>query len=86
MCNIGLRVFEKKNAEYGDTVEETGLLGASVELVGCIARLRQLVLREGNLHDLEPSQKASIENALVDALNYSAIGLHMLRSGNMVGR
>jgi hypothetical protein len=81
---MAYRVFQKKNEEYGDTVEQTGLLGASVEIIGGAARLQQLVLDSPDQVRFQ-HRKASILNVLVDLLNYAAIGMYMAQNNNLQG-
>lgn len=84
-CELSLKTFTEKNAQYGDAVEETGLLGATIELIGCVARLRKLVLEVGGVPESEEDKRA-IANALEDAHNYANIGIQMLYTKNWRGR
>jgi hypothetical protein len=77
-----LELFERKNKEYGNTIVETGVLGASVELIGGVARLKQLVLRNPT-HGAD--KDAELINVLMDLHNYSNIALMMLQENNFSG-
>lgn len=80
-------LFSLRNAEYGDGIEEGGVVGAVVEFIGCVSRLKQVVLhrsvdpetKQGRWHEI-------VHDKLVDALNYSIIGLMMLAEGNLWGK
>lgn len=82
-CEEGRKLFEEKNKQYGDSVEECGVLGVAVELIGIAGRLRQLVLRDP---EHGRGNSSSVHNCFIDALNYGAIGLAMLRKDNWEGR
>lgn len=85
LCGDGRLTFEVKNKMYGDTVEETGLLGATIELIGCVGRLRKLVLDQGGIpatvEDIE-----AIRNVLEDAHNYACIASYMVDTENWRGK
>ena len=78
-----LELFGSKNRQYGNAIDETGLLGATVELVGITARLKQLVIRD-SLHGRQESDK--IRPVLLDAINYAAIAIYQLDRHNWEGR
>jgi hypothetical protein len=83
------KLFLQRNAEYGDAFEECGLLGAVVELTGCTARLKKLVIH-GNMPSLaELESKAwegTVRDKLLDTLNYAIISLMLLDEMNLRGR
>lgn len=76
-------LFLEKNAQYGNSIEETGVLGAVVELVAKNARLRQLVLRD-DFHGRK--QADAVRDTFRDLVNYGLIGLMMLEDDNFDGR
>lgn len=82
-CAANTAVFRVKNAEYGNTIEATGVLGAVTELIGAAARLPKLVLRN-RTHGR--SALKALRNALLDIHNYANIALMMIDSGNWEGR
>lgn len=82
VCENCGETFEKKNKAYGDAIWKTGVLGAVVELIGAVARLPQMVLRN-RFHGREI--KENLVDVLVDIHNYAAIGLMMLESDNWEG-
>jgi len=84
-CGQGGAVFIQKNIEYGDSVEDTGVLGAVVELIGLAGRLRTLVLQHPDLSQSDEQHCTAVHNALLDVHNYAAIGMYMLRKGNWKG-
>jgi hypothetical protein len=83
-CGRATAVFVKKNQEYGDAIVETGVLGASVELVGAIARLRQMVLSTGD--GGKGADPKSLRNLFVDVHNYANIALMMMEEENWLGK
>lgn len=83
ICKECRAVLVKKNEQYGNSIEATGLLGAAVECVGMTARLVQLVLRDSRHGRQDPK---AVHNAFLDIHNYSVIGLKMLDDGNFEGR
>ncbi len=82
-CAEGEEIFIVKNTEYGNTIVETGVLGACTELVGCVARLKKLVLKSGT--GGKDANQIALRNALLDAHNYANIGLMMLDDKNYTG-
>ena len=82
-CTEGQELFDVKNAEYGNAIEETGLLGASVEIIGGAARLKELVLKDPGKG---ANHQGSIRNVLIDLHNYANIALMMLDSENFHGK
>lgn len=82
-CQLGLSILHEKNKLYGDSIQETGLLGAVVECIAKVARLRVMVLKHpGHGRDFNNE----IEDTLVDLHNYSVIAMEMLASGNWEGK
>lgn len=81
-CRAGEKIFVEKNAQYGDTITATGVLGASVELIGTSARLKQLVLKSG---DGGEAAKKELVDILKDIHNYANIALLMLAENNWTG-
>ena len=76
-------LYIRKNQQYGNSIEETGVIGAVVEIVAKTARLRELVLH----HHGAGSQAPDVtRDNLQDLLNYAAIGLLMLDKSNYRGR
>lgn len=82
-CEEGLDLFREKNAAYGDSIEECGLLGVAVELISIAGRLKQLVLRNPR-HGRDAIEQ--LENVLIDAHNYGSIAMYMLRTKNWEGK
>lgn len=82
ILNEGAVLFVRKNAEYGNAIVDTGLLGAVVAATGDIARLRQLVLRSP---DTGQAVQANVRDKLIDIMVQAAIGIYMLDRGNWVG-
>jgi hypothetical protein len=82
-CAEGEKIFIVKNNEYGNTIVETGVIGACTELIGCVARLKKLVLKSGT--GGEYADQKALRNALLDAHNYANIGLMMLDDKNYTG-
>ena len=82
-CAANAKLFAQKNQQYGNSIEKTGVLGACVELIGAVARLPTMVIRN-------KTHGRSCENKLADVLmdihNYANIALMMLHSGNWEGK
>lgn len=83
-------LFLERNKQYGNSIEETGVLGAVVELVAKNARLRELVLRNGSWGlgmdtptGTELEQR--VKDTLQDLVNYGVIALMMLEDENYRG-
>lgn len=83
-------LFDKKNKEYGNSIEATGVLGATIELIGAVARLPILILRNPT-HGRD--KFSAIRNVFMDIVNYGIIALMMLNEtmpdgtpGNWEGR
>lgn len=76
-------LFSRKNEEYGDTIHRTGVLGATVELIGVVARLRKLVLQS---HDFGESKSDTLIDIFMDIHIYAGIALMMLDDKNFIGK
>lgn len=74
--------FVRKNQQYGDSIDETGVLGATVECIAKMARLRELVL--GNPQAGFQAQP-EVRDTFLDLLNYAAIGMAMVDKSNWRG-
>ena len=84
LCDLHEEIFIRKNAEYGNAIVETGVLGASIELVGAIARLRQLILSPGD--GGEHTDHESLRNIFTDIHNYANIARMMMDEDNWTGK
>lgn len=73
-CEAGLSVFMQRNEEYGDAIKSTGVLGASVELIGNVARLKKLVLKDP---EFGKGNREVLLEVLKDIHNYANIALMM---------
>lgn len=78
-----LELFLRKNAEYGNAIEYTGLLGSIVAMTGDIARLRVMVLHRSG--DLPLIEFGNVQDKLLDILVQAAIGIMMLQKDNLTG-
>jgi hypothetical protein len=85
-CVAGVNVFRVKNHQYDNTIEFTGVLGAAVELIGAIVRLRALVLRIPENERFSERNIKALENVGVDIHNYANILLLMLEDKNWSGK
>jgi len=81
-CYIGKELFLRKNTEYGDSIKETGVLGAVVAIHGICARLSVLCIKgkfsQENVREL-------LVDLFVDLHNYANIALIMLGEDNLDG-
>lgn len=87
-CQAALSIFKEKNRQYNDAISRTGLLGASVEIVGVAARLEPLIINNKNFEEKlkeDPKFKASVLNAIADLHNYSVIAKMMIEDENWRG-
>jgi len=75
-------LFERKNKEYGNAIDDTGVLGAVVALAGDVGRLRVLVLQDRS-HGRAAAP--NVRDKLVDILIQAAIGIYELDKGNWEG-
>ena len=76
-------LFQKKNTQYDNAIEFTGVLGAVVAMTGDIARLRKMILRSQN-HGRE--EASNVQDKLIDIAVQSIIGIMMLQKGNWEGK
>ena len=83
-CARAEALFVRKNAEYGDAIATTGLLGAIVEIITVAARLKQLI-RSPELILNDFGLRNVIIDKLLDMHNYSNIALMMIEDGNADG-
>lgn len=77
------QMFLKKNEQYGNAIEYTGVLGAVVAMTGDIARLRVMTLQRSEEPDLP--EMLNIRDKLLDILVQAAIGILMLDKDNLKG-
>jgi len=82
ICVESQELFKIKNAQYGDAIWSTGVLGATVEIIGATARLPQLVLRDPT-HGR--TNKQNLIDIFKDLHNYAIIALMMLQANNWEG-
>lgn len=82
ICEYSKELFRLKNSQYGDAIWYTGVLGASVELIGAVARLPQLVLRNP---EHGRNSRESLIDIFTDIHNYANIALMMLKADNWEG-
>jgi hypothetical protein len=82
-CQAGKEIFLERDAKHGSATTSTGVLGATVEIIGGAARLRQLVLKA---QDYGSSNRAEVINALNDLHNYANIALIELADNNWSGK
>jgi len=76
-------VFDRKNnVQYRDTIVSTGVLGASVELIGAVARLQPLVLWD---KEHGKNHAATLPGIFVDILVYAVIAMIMMKESNFDG-
>lgn len=77
-----LKVFEERNRTYGNAIHATGLNGSVTEIIGCAARLAELVLRNPEAGEQNTSE---VYDKLIDTANYALISMIMLTIGNFRG-
>jgi hypothetical protein len=82
LCETSQELFREKNRQYGNAIVTTGVLGASIELIGAVARLRELVLKDQK-HGA--TNIALLVDVFMDIHNYSNIAMIMLRDNNWDG-
>lgn len=85
VASAAKRLFQRKNREYENTIVHTGLLGASVELVGIGGRLKALILHRHFMETFTDDITKDVHNAFMDAIVYGVIGIMMLETGNLDG-
>lgn len=83
VCKAGEEIFVEKNDKYDDAIVSTGVLGASVELVGTVARLKKLVIKA---NDAGASHSTELVDIFKDIHNYANIALMMLSEDNWKGQ
>ena len=66
----GLKLFEKKNADYGDAFTEYGAIGVLVRIGDKIKRLQSISSKGISLVDDE-----SMRDTLIDLHNYAAMAI-----------
>ena len=66
----GLKLFEKKNADYGDAFAEYGAIGVLVRIGDKIKRLQSISSKGISLVDDE-----SMRDTLIDLHNYAAMAI-----------
>jgi len=66
----GLKLFEKKNADYGDAFSEYGAIGVLVRIGDKIKRLQNISSKGISLVDDE-----SMRDTLIDLHNYAAMAI-----------
>jgi hypothetical protein len=82
-CKEAENVFIEKNKQYGNAIVETGVQGACIELVGCVARLKKLVLKNPSHGEDIPYKE--LRNIFIDAHNYANIAMMMQDQQNFTG-
>ncbi|MCG8620171.1 MAG: hypothetical protein MI802_28455 [Desulfobacterales bacterium] len=82
MCEEGTKIFRRKNRQYADAIATTGVLGASVEILGVASRLKPLVLHSPS-HGR--NEKAAILNVANDLHNFANILAMMVEDDNWEG-
>lgn len=85
VCVKNHGIFLVKNEEYDNTIIRTGVLGASIEIIGAAMRLRPLVLKHHNDQVISESTVKAIKNVAVDLHNYANILMMMLEDNNWDG-
>ena len=85
-CQESQIIFEERNRMYGNSIESTGALGATVEIVGNVARLRKLVFeRASQGFVFTEDEMRAVEDTLIDIHNYANIALTMFKKANWIG-
>lgn len=82
VCDTCQELFAEKNEQYGNTIVKTGVLGACVELIGAVARLPKMVLKDA-MHGRGQAEK--LRDVLMDIHNYASIAIMMLDDNNYEG-
>lgn len=82
VCATCTELFEDKNDQYGNAIVKTGVLGATVELIGVINRLPNMVLKDTS-HGREQAEK--LRDIFMDIHNYASIAIMMLDDNNWEG-
>jgi hypothetical protein len=82
ICDLMASLFELKQAQYGNSTGETGVLGATLEIQQRAARLRAMVLKNPT-HGRD--QKQAIIDTAHDLHNYANILILMIQEDNWEG-
>lgn len=77
-------VFVQKNFQYGNSIADTGAIGAIVTLIGDTARVRKLVLDKQRI-DINEVDWEKVREVLLDIHNYATIGMMMIDDNNLTG-
>ncbi len=77
-----LLLFERKNKEYGNAIDYTGVVGAVIALTGDVSRLRTMVLKDAAIGLANPD---NVRDKLIDVLVQAAIGIYELDKENWAG-
>ena len=72
----GLKLFEKKNKDYGDAFAKYGTIGVLIRMGDKISRLQSITNNGITLVDDE-----QIRDTLIDLHNYSAMAIMLLDEG-----
>lgn len=83
VCRAGGAIFVNRNIAYGDAIRHGGFLGAVMECIASVGRLRNLTFDALEV-DLARN-KEGLRDTLLDLHNYSAIALMMLEENNIKG-
>lgn len=76
-------LFRRKNAEYDDAIEDTGVLGAVTALAGDVGKLRTLVVKNPT-HGQNCG--GNVKDKLRDVAVQAIIGIMMAEEENWDGR
>jgi hypothetical protein len=87
-CADGEEIFIDRNRIYDDAFTQIGVLGISAELIGCVNRLKPLVLRRSERLPpwQQPDQLELLRNVLHDTHNFANMILMLLEEGNWAGK
>ena len=81
IVNQAYELFEMKNKDYGNAFKQYGAKGLFILMAGKIKRLEQLLWKNE-----EPQVKnESIEDTLLDLVNYAIMTLICIRENNWDG-
>lgn len=76
-------LFTRKNIQYGDATDLTGVLGATVEIVGITARLQEMVIRSPDKGANNPEK---LQDIFQDLINYAMIAHYHTDQKNWCGK
>ena len=82
-CVLSTELFKYKNRQYGNSIEATGVLGAVVEIIGAVARLPAMVIRNPTFGQ---NRGTKLVDVLRDIHNYATIALVMIEKDNWSGK